>query len=120
MYKKGKEFVHTLLVQSVKVFRNEGKAKVLSSQSRSVFTVDDGSEPYCKKLMPPTSFSSVSVSGNDDLNVIKYMNLNNAPGDVGMYAKYILELRRFLVEPLKLLFMQSLTAGKILKIGIEV
>ena len=41
------------------------------------------------------------------------MNPNSAPGDDGMYAKYIMELRCFLVEPLKLLFRQSLSKGKI-------
>ena len=110
---KGKETVQTLLVQGDKIYRDEEKAEVLSSQYQSVFTVDDGSEPHCDELMPPNSFSSVSVSDNDVLNAIKDMNPNSAPGDDDMYAKYILELRCFLVEPLKLLFRQSLSTGKI-------
>ena len=92
------------MVQGDKIYRDEEKAEVISSQYQSVFTVDDGSEPHCEELMPPNSFTSVSVSDNDVLNAIKDMNPNSAPGDDGMYAKYIMELRCFLVEPLKLLF----------------
>ena len=117
---KGKETVHTLLVQGDKVYRDEEKAEALSNLYQSVFTVEDSSEPDCKEFMPPISFSLVSVSDNDVFDALKDMNPNSAPGDDDMYVKYILDLRCFLVEPLKLLFRQSLTTEKSLKIGKEV
>ena len=39
---KGEKTVHTLQVQSDKVYRDEEKAEVLSSQYKSIFTVDNG------------------------------------------------------------------------------
>ena len=51
--------------------------------------MDDGSKPHCEEFMPPNSFSSLTISDNDVLNAIKDMNPKSAPGDDGMYAKYI-------------------------------
>ena len=110
---KPKEQIHTLQVHGEDITDNKGKANALSNQYQSVFTVDNGVYPHCTAMMPPNSFCSVSITDDNVLYALNEMNPNSAPGDDGMYVTYLRNLRCFMVEPLKLIFQQSLDTGEL-------
>ena len=110
---KRKDNVPTLLVDDTVIIDDFLKAKTLSDQYESVFTIDNGIDPHVNPMMPPNSLCDIIISDHDVIKAIQSMNSNSAPGPDRIHSKLIINVYPYLVQPLKLLFQQSILTNKL-------
>ena len=89
------------------------KALALSDQYKSVYNPDNGDRPICEQKVPENSFCQINVTENEILAAINQMNVDNASGPDEVNAKFINEIKCFLIFPLKLIFQNSFNTGTV-------
>lgn len=89
------------------------KAKTLSEQHQSVFTIENGIEPHVNPTMRPNSLCDIIISEHDVIKAIQSINSNSAPGLDRINSKVIKNDYPYLVKPLKFFFQQSILTKKL-------
>ena len=84
------------------------KASALSSQYKTVFTVDNGIMPPCQQYMPLDSLTDIEITERDIVRAIKNMNADSSPGFDKIYPKLVKNIAPYIIKPLHKIFTRSM------------
>ena len=100
------------IVQNDVVITEDGsKANALNNHFASVYTVDDGITPFCKKMELATALDAITVEVSEVMSSIDRLKNNCSSGPDGFPPIMYRRLKQCLSVPLTLLYNQFLSVG---------